>query len=131
MRQFSRMSRSTSATFCEVADGVPGRPDLQGDQVIEPVAAVGRGGQPEPAARWDLPDRMLERRCRKMMALISDHEPVSGSELGDVITAGQGLQRDDVDGPAHLRPPSAKLPGRHTEMIADAGPPLVGERLAV
>lgn len=50
-------------------DGVPDGHDLQGDQVIGFVTAVGSGDQAEPAASRDLPDRMLER-CRR-------HEPAA------------------------------------------------------
>jgi hypothetical protein len=44
------------------------RPGLHGDQVIEFVAPVRRGGQPEPAARRDLLDRVLERGGRNVVA---------------------------------------------------------------
>jgi hypothetical protein len=45
-------------------DGVPDRPDLESDQVIELVAAVGSGGQAKPAPGRDLLDRVLERCSR-------------------------------------------------------------------
>lgn len=39
-------------------DGVPDRPDLESDQVIELVAAVGSGGQAKPAPGRDLLDHV-------------------------------------------------------------------------
>jgi hypothetical protein len=35
-----------------------------------------------------------------MVALVRDDQPVPGGKTGDVVTAGQGLQGDDVDGAA-------------------------------
>jgi hypothetical protein len=58
-------------------DGVPDRAEVQGDQVVELVPAVRSGGQPEPAPRRDLLDRVLERRGRDVVALIGDDQPVA------------------------------------------------------
>jgi hypothetical protein len=57
---------------------VPDRPDLHGDQVVELVAPVRGGGQPEPAARRDLLDRVLEGCGWNVVALVGDDQPVSG-----------------------------------------------------
>jgi hypothetical protein len=65
------------------------------------------------------------------MALIGDDQPVPGGQLRDVVAAGQGLQGDDVDGAAELGPAAAELPGLDAEELADPGPPLVGQGLAV
>ena len=112
-------------------DGVPDRADLHADQVIELVAPVGGGGQPEPSPRRDLPDRVLERGGRDVVALVRDDQAVPGGELGDVVAAGQGLQGDDVDGAAQPCPAAAELPGLDAEELADPGPPLVSQGLAV
>jgi hypothetical protein len=53
-------------------DGVPNWSHLHGDQVVEPVAAVWGGGQPEPAPGRDLLDRVLERRGRDVVAFVGD-----------------------------------------------------------
>jgi hypothetical protein len=66
-----------------------------------------------------------------MVAFVGDHQPIPGSELGDVIPPGQGLESNDVNGPADLGTATAELAGCHAEMIADPGPPLVRQRLAV
>ena len=66
-----------------------------------------------------------------MVALVCDDQPVPGGETGDVVAAGQGLQGDDVDGAAQLRPAAAELAGLDAEEFGDPGPPLVGEGLAV
>lgn len=55
----------------------------------------------------------------------------SVSELSDVFAAGQGLQGDDIDGAAQLGPAAAELPGLDAEELADPGPPLVSQGLAV
>ena len=61
-------------------------------------------------------------------ATISPYPAVSS---GDVVAAGQGLQGDDVDGAAQLGTAAAELPGLDAEELADPGPPLVGQGLAV
>ena len=58
-------------------DGVPDRSHLQGNLVIELVAAVRGRGQPEPTPCWDLLDRMLERGSRDVMAFVGDDQTVS------------------------------------------------------
>ena len=65
--------------------------------------------RPEPPLRADLPHRVLERRGRDVMALVDDHEPVAGGQLGEVVAAGQRLERRDVDRAAHLRAAAAEL----------------------
>jgi hypothetical protein len=52
---------------------VPDRAELEGDEVIELVAAVGGGGQAEPSAGWDLPDRVLERCGWDVVAFVDYH----------------------------------------------------------
>ena len=78
-------------------DGVPDRAELQRDEVVELVAAVGGGGQAEPAAGGDLADGVLEGGGRDVVALVDDDQPVAGGQLRDVVGAGQGLQGGDVD----------------------------------
>ena len=112
-------------------DGVADRADLHADQVVELVAAVGGGGQPEPSPGSDLAGRVLERGGRDVVALISDDQPVPGRQFGDVVAAGQGLQGDDVDGAAQLGAAAAELAGFDAEELSDPGPPLVGQGLAV
>jgi len=110
---------------------MPNWADLHADQVIELVPAVRGGGQPEPPPRADLPDRVLERCGRDVVALVRDDQPVPGGGLGDVVAAGQRLQCDEVDCAAQLRPAAAELPGLDAEELADPGPPLLGQGLAV
>src|SRR6185312_15605544 len=112
-------------------NGVPDLPGLHGDQAVELVAPVWRGGEPEPAARWDLLDRVVECGSRNVVAFVGDDQPVTGGQRGDVVLAGERLQGDDVDNPAELRAAAAKLPGLHAEELTDAAPPLVSQCLAV
>jgi hypothetical protein len=70
---------------------VPDRTELERDQAVELVAAVGRGGQPEPSTRRDLFDGMLEARRRDVMAFIRDHQSIAAGEELDVVLAGQAL----------------------------------------
>ena len=117
--------------FAWMGDGVPGLPDLPGDEVVELVAPVRGGRQAEPAAGRDLLDGILEGRRRDVVAFVSDYQAVTRGQLADIGAAGQGLQGDDVDGPAELGPAAAELAWLDAEELADAGPPLVGQRLAV
>ena len=110
---------------------MPDRSDLHSDQVIELVAAVRGGGQPEPAPCRDLLDRMLERSGRDVMAFVGDDQAVPGGQLRDVVAAGQGLQGDDIDRAAQLGPAAAELPGFDAEELSDPGPPLIRKRLPV
>ncbi len=119
------------AADCREGDGMPYGADLLRDQVVELVATVRRGGQPEPAARRDLLDDILERRGRNVVAFIGDDQPISRSERSDVVTAGEGLQGKDVDRPPDPRPPTAKLAGLHAQQAGDLGAPLIGQRLTV
>src|SRR5262249_59924993 len=102
-----------------------------GDEVVELVAPVRGGGQAEPAPYRDLLDGILEGGSWHVVTLVRNDQPVPGGETSDVIATGQGLQGDDVDGAAQLRPAAAELPGLDAEEFGDPGPPLVGEGLAV
>ena len=112
-------------------DSVPGRSDLPRDEVVELVAPVRSGGKAEPAARRDLPDGVLERCGRDVVAFVGNHQAVTCSQLADISPPGERLQRDDIDDPAELGPAAAELAGLDAEELADTGPPLVGQRLAV
>jgi hypothetical protein len=101
-------------------DGVPGLADLPGDQVVELVAPVGGGGQAQPAACRDLPDGVVERRCRDVVAFVGDDQAVSGGQLGDVGAAGQRLQCGDVDLAAELRAAAALILASHLLRRRDA-----------
>jgi len=69
-------------------DGVPDRSHLHSDQVVELVAAVRGGGQPEPALCRDLLDRVLERGGRDVMAFVGDDKAVPGGQQLTGPTAG-------------------------------------------
>jgi hypothetical protein len=79
---------------------MPDRADMHGDEVVEFVPPVRGGGEAQPAPCGDLPDGILEGSGWHMMALVRDDQPVPGGEAGDVVTTGQGLQGDDIDGAA-------------------------------
>lgn len=114
-----------------LGDGVADRAELQGDEVVELVAPVRRGGQPESAAGRDLPHSMLEGGGGHGVTLVDHHQPVVAGPAGDVVATGEGLQGGDVDDAGGLAAPAAALPGLHAEQFADAGAPLVGEGFAV
>jgi hypothetical protein len=117
--------RVLAASVADECDGVPDRSHLHGDQVVEFVAAVRGGGQPQPSPCGDLLDRVLECGGRDMVALVSDDETVPGGQFRDVVAAGGGLQGDDIDGTAQLGLTAAELPGFDAEELGDPGPPLV------
>ena len=50
--------------------------ELESDEVVESVAAVGRGGESEPVACGDGPYRGLERGRWHVMALVDHDEAV-------------------------------------------------------
>src|SRR5215212_6070580 len=114
-----------------LGDGVADRAELQGDEVVELVAPVRRGGQPEPAAGRDLPDSLLEGGGGHVVTLVDHYQPVVAGPAGDVVATGKGLQGGDVDDAGGLAVSAAALTGLHAEQFADAGAPLVGEGFAV
>jgi hypothetical protein len=65
------------------------------------------------------------------MALVDHHQPVGGGQLGQVVAARQGLEHCHVDASAHLRATAAELARGHPEVLLQARPPLVGQRLAI
>lgn len=93
------------------------RAELQGDEVIELVAAVGGGGQPDPAAGGDLLDRVLERGGGYVMAFVDHDQAVAGGESTDVSVAGQGLEGGNVDGAVGLGAAAAPLAGLDPEQF--------------
>ena len=107
------------------------RAELEADQVVEAVAPVGRGGQPEPVARGDGADRGLERGCRDVVALVDNDLAVGAELVGEVVAAGEGLQSGDVDDAGELGSAAAELARFEAEEVGDLAAPLVGERLAV
>ena len=62
---------------------------------------------------------------------VGDDKAIAGGQLADVGAAAKGLQRDDINAPAHLCPAAAKLPGLNAEELADPCAPLVGQGLSV
>ena len=126
---FERVGRQGAG--CLLADGVADRAELHPDQVVELVTPIRGGGKTEPAPCGDLPHRVFERGDRNMVALVDDDQAVAGAEIGNVVCAGQALQGGDVDGAGGLGPSAAALAGLDAEQVVDAGPPLVGEGLAV
>ena len=111
--------------------GVTDRAQLQCDQVIELVAAVGGRSQAQPAARRDLLHRMLERGRWDMVTFIDYHQPVAARKRSDVIGTRKGLQGGDIDDAASLGAATASLSRFDAEQLMDPGTPLVGESLAV
>ena len=79
---------------------MPDGTELLGDQLVELVAAIRSGGQPDPAAGTDLAHCVLERRGRYVVTFVDDHQAVSGGKLREVSASGEGLQGHDVDGAA-------------------------------
>lgn len=61
------------SAYWGLSHGVPDRTELQGDEVVELVPPAGSGGQPDPATGRDLPDRVLERGGRHMVAFVDHH----------------------------------------------------------
>src|SRR4051794_41889759 len=114
-----------------MGDGVAERAELQTDEVIELVTAVGSGGEPEPVSGRDLLDRVLECRSWDVMALVHDDLPVVGDEVSCVLAPGQRLQHHDVDRAVSFRAATTDLPRLHPEKRGDLVAPLIGEGLAV
>ena len=112
-------------------DGVPDRAELQGNQVVEAVTTVRGGGQSEPTASRDLLDDVLEGCRRDVVALVDHDEPVSGSQLGDVVAPGEGLQHRHVHDPSPPGAPPSELTGLDSQEDEDLGSPLVGQCLAI
>lgn len=110
---------------------MPDGTELEPDQVIEPIAAVGRGGEPDPVAGWDGADGGLECGGRDVMALVDDDLTVAAQRVGEVSSAGEGLQGCDVDDPRECGASTAELSGLVAEELGDLAAPLVGKRLAV
>ena len=93
-----------------VREGVADRAELEADQVIEAVAPVRRGGEPEPVARGDGADGGLERGGRDVVALVDDDLAVGAELVGEVGSAGERLQSGDVDDAGELGSAAAELP---------------------
>ena len=113
------------------AHGVPDRAQLQRDQIVEFVATVRGGGQPEPPPGGDLPHGVLERRGRDVMALVDHDEAVPSGQLRQIVAPRQGLQRHHVNRAAQLRPAATQLARGDAEVLGQPRPPLIGEGLAV
>jgi hypothetical protein len=107
----ARQRRYPGGRLAGTGDGVPDRPGLHGDQVVELVAPVRRGGQPEPAARRDLRhDGAIQRG--EMAAMTGLGSATAYRQLADLIVAGvtggsQGLEVRFVQG-VNLRVPRSE-----------------------
>ena len=106
-------------------------PSCNADQLVELVASIGGCGQSNPAAGGNLTDRVLERGCWHMVALVDDNKPVAPGHLGNVPEARQSLQGRDVDDSRGLGPTAPTLAGLDVEKFSNLGAPLIGERLAI
>ena len=82
--------RAREGAGCGSAHGVADGAELEGNEVVESVAAVRGGGQAEPAPSRDVPDGVLERRGGDVVALVDDDQAVAGGERGQVVAAGRG-----------------------------------------
>ncbi|SNT56700.1 hypothetical protein SAMN05421812_11014 [Asanoa hainanensis] len=111
--------------------GVPHGAELPGDELAEPVAAGGGGGEPKPELRRDALDGVLVRGGAEVVALVNDYVPVPLGEAGDVVAPCQGWQQGDVHRSGELSPATAELAGADAEELFNALPPLVGQGLTV
>ena len=100
-----------------VGEGVAYWAELEADQIIEAVAPVRGGGQPDPVAGGDRTDRGLERGCRDVMALVDDDLTVHAQLVGEVGPAGESLQGGDVDDAGEFGAATAELPWFDTEQV--------------
>jgi hypothetical protein len=73
---------------------VADRAELQGDEVIALVAAVGGGGQPDPPAGGDLPDRVLERGGGYVVAFVDHDQAVAGDESASSAATVRAVAAD-------------------------------------
>lgn len=114
-----------------VGEGVADGSELPGDEFAEPVAAGGRGGQPEPELRADPLDGVVVRGRREVMAFVDDDVSIAAGEFSDVIMSGQRGQHGDVHDAGEFAPAAADLAGLDAQQVADLGAPLLGQRLTV
>ena len=115
---------------CGPGDGVPDRPDLQPDEVIELVATVAGRGQSEPAPGRDLGDRERERSCGHVVALVDDDKAVVLGPRGHVVVSSEGLEGCDVEHAGGLGPAAAALSDLDPEQLTQTRSSLVGQCLA-
>lgn len=118
-----------------VLEGVPDGAELESDQVIQAVAAVGRGGEPEPGAGGNGAYYGLEGGRWDVVAPIDDDQAVGAELVPELVTelvvevvvglvvvvgtSGEGLQGGDVDPAGELGASAAELPGFGAEQRLD------------
>lgn len=115
-------------------DGVTHRTALHRDLALQAVTTVGVGRQPQHPPRRCGPHDLLEGLRRDVVAFVSDQMRVAGEHLGEVVTAGQGLQHRDVHDPGGpvVAPADLTDLGRlQAETFGQLSPPLLDQRLAV
>lgn len=95
--------------------GVPDRAELESDQVIEPVSALGRCGEAEPVAGRDGAYRGLERRGWDVIALIDNHQAISAEEFREVIAPDERLVGRYIDDAGELGASASELAGFSVE----------------
>ena len=100
-----------------VFEGVSDWAQLEPDEVVESVPAVGGGGEPEPVAGRDCAHRGLEPGGGYVVALVDDDEAVAAEQLGEVVTSREGLQRCHIDGAGELRASATELAGLDAEQV--------------
>ena len=115
VRRGAVMARRLECAGLGRLERVPYRPELERDQVVESVASVRRGGEPQPPAGRDRAGGRLECGRRDVVALVDDDLAVTAERLSEVVAPGQRLKSGDIDDPGELAPSSAELPGLDAE----------------
>ena len=107
---------------------------VHGNDGLEPIAPVGGGGEPDPAACRDLFDARLEGDGGDVVALVDDRQPVAGGARYEVVAASEALGHGQVDDRGLAVEAAAELPdlvGGKAEMFLQARTPLLQQGLAV
>ncbi len=115
-------------------DLVSNRAALHGDDLLQPVAAVGGGGEAEEVTGRRSPDCVLEGERRQVVAFVDDDESVGAEERSQVVDRLEALDHCQVDDAGQLASAAASLPdllGRKPEQNLELGAPLVEQWFAV
>ena len=85
------------------------RAALHRDDLLQPVAAVGGGGEAEEVAGGGVPDGGLEGERRQVVALVDHDQPVAAEERVEVVDRFEALDHREVDDAGQLAPAAAFL----------------------
>src|SRR5947209_2585105 len=106
---YDQLEADLAGRALPACDPVANRSALHGDDLLQPVAAVGGGGEAEEVSDGRSPNGGLERERGQVVALVDHDQAVLAEERFELVDRLQALDHRQIDDASQLAPAAAFL----------------------